>query len=230
MPVVLTGRNTSRTLGVSAHGVSYRDVPILGLLGGVGGGKSYLARLFEDAGCCAVDSDQLARAALDEGDVRASVVARLGAGVLDGGGKIDRRAVARVVFADRAARQALEAIVHPAVERLRLVTMDRRLVEQPACAAFVWDSPLLLESGKHEQCDYLVFADAPLDVRKARVRAARGWADGELERREAAQWPVERKRLLADAVIDTTLPADALAARVRAVLDEVRATSPPLSS
>ncbi|MFM8698844.1 MAG: dephospho-CoA kinase, partial [Phycisphaerales bacterium] len=96
----------------------------------------------------------------------------------------------------------------------------------PGTRALVIDAPLLLEAGLRDACDTVIFVDCPLETRQSRVAATRGWTPAELTRREAAQWPLDRKRSLADHVICNDGDPASLRAQVRAVLDEACARSP----
>lgn len=196
---------------------------VIGLAGGIGAGKSHIARLFAAEGCAVSDSDALARRALDEPDVKAALVQWWGAGMLDAAGVVDRAAVARVVFADPAARGRLESLLHPRVHAARA-----HQIEQAALAgvpAFVIDAPLLFEAGVDKECDAVVFIDCPRDERLDRVRA-RGWGEAELARREAAQWPLDRKRYLCQFIIDNSRARHDQPDQVRRVLADLSGRPP----
>lgn len=169
-----------------------RRIPVIGLAGGIGSGKSHVAREFARRGCLVVDSDAEARAALDRPEVRAVLVGWWGAGVVGADGKVDRKRVGAIVFGDPEERRRLEALVHPLVResRARMVARARGT----GAVGVIVDAPLLFEAGVDKECDAVVFVDAPTAVRLERVRAARGWDEAELSRREAAQWPAELKR------------------------------------
>lgn len=168
---------------------------VVGIAGGIGSGKSTVARAFAALGWVVVDSDQQAAAALQRDDVRRTLIQWWGMAVLDASGAVDRKAVGRIVFADPAERARLEGLIHPLIARGR-----REAVEAATLAAgrapegVVYDAPLLFEAGLDKGCDAVVFVDAPRDARLARVRASRGWDDQELAKREANQWPLDRKR------------------------------------
>jgi dephospho-CoA kinase len=176
---------------------------ILGILGGVGSGKSTVARMLAGKGGLVVDADRMAREVLEEPGSREQLRRRFGDGVFRSDGTVDRRAIARCVFADRKELRWLEDLVHPrVVERIHaLVTAHRR--EQPSGRLLVLDVPLLLDTSLHELCDALIFVDAPLEVRRKRVQP-RGWEKGEIEAREAHQVSNETKRQAADCVIDNS--------------------------
>lgn len=167
------------------------DFVVLGLAGGIGAGKSYVAAAFGRMGFEVCDSDAQARSQLEEPQVRAALVARWGAGVLGSDGRIDRGAVASIVFARPEERAWLEGVVHPRLkagraERIAAARRDGR-------PGVVIDAPLLFEAGVDQECDAVVWVEAPAAERLRRVRA-RGWDEAELARREAAQWPLEEKR------------------------------------
>jgi dephospho-CoA kinase len=172
---------------------------VIGLAGGIGSGKSEVARLLSDLGAVVSDSDAEARQALQRVDVRSKLVEMWGREILDDEGQVDRAMVAGIVFSLPDARQKLEQIVHPIVHRARLRQLVRARRER--APALVIDAPLLFEAGVDEECDLVVFVDAPLEARLARVRESRGWDEGELQRREAAQMDLREKRRRADEVI-----------------------------
>jgi len=178
---------------------------VIGLLGGIGSGKSAVAALFAEQGAEVVDADRLAHEALRTGSLRAQVAARFGQDVLGSDGEVDRRALSARVFDDEGALRDLNALVHPSVlDRIR-----RRIAEHRARAAsdpealLVLDVPLLAESPLRADCDAFVFIDAAGGIRRARV-ADRGWAPGEIERREARQMPLDEKRALAGSIVDNS--------------------------
>ena len=181
--------------------------PIIGITGGIGSGKSYVARLFGELGCAVIDSDAQVREAYARDDVRRTLRRWWGDGVFKPDGQLDRAAVARKVFSDPAERARLEALVHPLVAEARDEAM-RAAARDPRLVAFVWDTPLLFEAGLRDHCDAVVFVDAPLAVRLARVRRGRGWDEAELARREHLQWDLDRKRALSDDVVTNTADAD----------------------
>jgi len=194
--------------------------PIIGLVGAPGAGKSLVAKQLAELGCAVIDADALAREALQSDAVREQLLAWWGDAVLDSEGRVDRQAVGRIVFNDKAALGRLESLTHPAVRERR-----RRLREQlqaaPSVVAIVEDSPLLLEKGPADECDVLVFVDAPRDVRLARLRASRGWDEAELAGREKNQWPLDKKREKADYVVSNHAGSGETLAQTRRVLSQI---------
>lgn len=197
-----------------------RTKPVIGLLGGPGSGKSFVAEQFRQLGCAVIDADELAREVLDEPEVRAQIVAWWGEGVLDGEGRVDRRAVARIVFGDRGELDRLESLTHPRV-RQRRRDLRRGCQKDPQVVAIVEDVPLLLEKGLSDECDVLVMVDAPRELRLERVRRERGWSEEELEKREKNQWPLDSKRNRADYIVSNHAEAAATFEQTRQVLSRI---------
>ena len=192
-----------------------RRTPVIGLTGGIGAGKSAVARILAELGGVVSDSDRDTTEILRMPRVIEIMREWWGDGVLDDEGMIDRREVARRVFTDSAARRRLEELVHPLVHDRR----HARFAESPSdTRMFVIDAPLLFEAGLESECDTIWFVDAPLDVRRERVRVHRGWSEDELDRREASQWPIEEKRRRSDVVLDNGGALETLETGVRDAL------------
>jgi dephospho-CoA kinase len=168
------------------------------LTGGIGSGKSTVARMLAARGAVVFDADELARRAVEPGTPgHAAVVERFGREV-QGPEGVDRGALAQVVFEDDRARRDLEAIVHPEVFRLLNEGLERhRGTDRVA----VFDAPLVVETGFHRACDVLVVVTAPEDLRVARLVTQGRLTEPEARARIAAQAPEEDKVRLADAAI-----------------------------
>lgn len=205
----------------SPHAASFQ--PVIGIVGGIGSGKSAVARAFGALGCEVADSDGLARRVLSEPEVVARIAAIAGPDVVAADGSIDRAALARAIFASADTRRAVEGVMHPRIEALRRAQFAAAPASTPA---FVIDAPLLLEVGLDRECNAVVFVDAPDAVRLERVARTRGWSPAELSRREAAQLPLaEKRRRATDVVVNDAAP-DELPARVAEVLAVIRARGP----
>jgi len=191
---------------------------VIGLLGGIGSGKSTVARLLAERGVTVLDADRHAREVVQSPAVLAALVARFGRGILDARGGLDRRALARAAFADEVATADLNALVHPEVRR-RLLDDLSRCSDQ----AVVLDVPLLLESPLASLVQTWVFVEADERQREARV-ADRGWAPGERVRRESRQADIARKRACADYVLENSGSIEDLGRRVDALLRQIGAT------
>ncbi|MCA9304888.1 MAG: dephospho-CoA kinase [Phycisphaerales bacterium] len=167
---------------------------ILGVAGAIGAGKSAVAQSFASLGCVVVDFDAEAKAALDRKDVRRRLIEWWGIDMIAPTGLVDRAAVARVIFANDAARMRLERLVHPLIWRTR--NEARAEAMRAGTPGIILDAPLLFETGLVDSCDAVVFVDAPEALRLERLKA-RGWTREELARRERAQMPTAEKRRLA---------------------------------
>jgi dephospho-CoA kinase len=173
-------------------------VVTVGLTGGIGSGKSEVARLLAARGAVVVDADVLAREAVAPGTPGlAAVVAEFGPEVLAPDGSLDRARLGSVVFADSARREALEAIVHPFVGR----RSAELIAGAPADAVVVYDVPLLAEKQLQEHYDVVVVVDAAEPARVSRLTTARGMTEDEARARIAAQATREQRLAVADVVI-----------------------------
>lgn len=193
---------------------------LVGLTGGIGSGKSTVARMLAEHGAVVLDADALAREAVDPGTPGLDVViARFGDAVLATDGSLDRTALAGVVFADDDARADLEAIVHPEVRRAIAETVAAHADTDDVV---VVDSPLLIETGAHEAFPVVVVVTAAVDQRVARL-VRRGMAEDDVRARMAAQMPLEEKAGYADVVLDNDGALDDLEALVDRLWSDLRA-------
>jgi len=193
--------------------------PVIGLVGGIGAGKTFVAKQLSLLGCAVIDSDELAREALEAPDVRRQVIDRWGEQVLDSRGRVDRAVLARVVFADADELRRLEQMIHPKVHELRYA-LRRRYQLDPGVCAIVEDCPLLLEKGLGDECDVTIFVYADRDKRLARV-AGRGWSDKELADREKNQLGLDFKADSTDHVLDNNADEVHCIEQVSGVLSQI---------
>ena len=175
---------------------------ILGLVGGIASGKSVVASCFRDLGAVVLDADQAGHDVLREPDVIAAVKNRWGETVLDARGQVNRRAVAKIVFAhgNEADRRFLETLAHPRIQMRLQQDLARAQAAQPPPQAVIIDAALLFEAGWDKLCDKIIFVDAPRDVRLERA-VVRGWSTEQFAAREAAQLPPYEKRQRSHIVI-----------------------------
>lgn len=190
------------------------------LTGGIATGKSFCLERFAALGAATIDADVLAREAVAPGSPGLrQVVARFGAGVLQPDGSLDRGALARIVFGDRTARAALEAIVHPEVYR-RVTNWSASL--PPGTRASIADIPLLFETGHEHDFERVIVAACEPAEQLRRVMARDGLSLADARERLAAQWPIEEKARRADYVIRTDGTFAETEAQVRAVFERLR--------
>jgi dephospho-CoA kinase len=212
------------------------SVPVLGLIGGIGAGKTSVARLLADRGAVVIDADAVGHALLEDPAIRDRIVKRFGTTVLEPGGagevaapSISRQALGAIVFGDTAALRELEVILHPAM-RDRFRRTIKRLVREGDRPCIVLDAAVLLEAGWDGLCDRIAFVDAPRAERLRRVRESRGWSEDALAARERSQWPAADKRRRADWIINNDGDPERLAHEVDRLLDRLSAGVAPMAS
>lgn len=196
----------------------YQGKPIIGIVGGIGAGKSFVASLFGELGCEVIRSDDVAKKAYETDEVKSVLMQWWGADVFQTDGSVDRKKVAARIFTDDAQRLRLEELIHPIVNRAR----EEQMARAPGqTRAFIWDTPLLAETGLDKQCDFVVFVDAPLEIRQKRVGQTRGWAVGEIERREKFQIGLDKKRKISQYTVVNADAAEVVRSQVQQVLSRI---------
>jgi dephospho-CoA kinase len=201
---------------------------LVGLTGGIGSGKSTVARMLADKGAFVCDADQLARAAIDPGTPGFGAVVRsFGESVTDREGGLDRAALARLVFADEVRRRELESIVHPVVRaRIAEVVLAHRGTDD----IVVIDSPLIVETGQEGAFDVLVVVSAPEQAQVERLVMERGMSEADVRARIGAQLPLEDKARVADVVLDNEGSLEELQPQVDRLWNELAARVTQTSS
>ena len=172
---------------------------LCGLTGGVGMGKSTAAGFFLELGARIVDTDQLARDLVQPGRPALDAILReFGPGVLAADGRLNRAELARLVFADPAARKRLEAILHPRIRELwRAQAAAWRADNCPVALVVI---PLLFETGAEAEFERIICVACPPAAQRERLES-RGWGEAQIQGRLAAQWPVAQKIARAHYVI-----------------------------
>ena len=170
---------------------------VIGLTGGIGAGKSTVADLLAARGAAVVDADRIARAVVEPGGTAyQAVVERFGPEVVGDDGRLDRAALAGIVFRDRDALAALEGITHPAIQ----AEMARQVASHAAAPVVVMDIPLL--KARREPMAGIVVVDVAEEVAVRRLVEQRGFEEGDARRRIAAQISRDERRAIADIVVD----------------------------
>jgi dephospho-CoA kinase len=184
-------------------------VKLFGITGGVGMGKSTAGQLLRQRGVEVADTDQIAHQLTEPGQPALREIAqRFGPRVLSPDGRLDRAELARVVFTDAGARADLEAILHPRIRVIWEAEAEKWRAEGRSHGAVL--IPLLFETSAAARFDAVVCVACSEASQWQRLRQ-RGWTEGQIRQRLAAQWPVEKKIALSDFVVwtDTTLEAHA---------------------
>ena len=193
---------------------------ILGIVGGIGSGKSLVSQFLARHGAKIIDADRIGHEVLLQPAVKKAIQERFGDTIFDPTGEIDRRKLAAIVFAptDKGADDLafLKKLTHP-----RISEESRRILaqfESQKVDLVVLDAPLLFESRWNELTTKVLFVDTPEPIRRERCEQ-RGWSQTEFLAREAAQWSTEKKRELADYVLPNTGTPEDLEEEVRKFLE-----------
>ncbi len=198
-------------------------MPLIALTGGIASGKSTIARRLAEHGAVVVDADAIVREVQQPGSpVLDAIAATFGSGVIAPDGSLDRAALGARVFGDESALARLNAIVHPAVRKESAARFSAAFAADPG-AVIVYDVPLLVEARVDDPWDLIVVADAPAAVRARRLVELRGLTAGEASARIAAQVSDERRREIADIVIDTSGSIDETVAATDALWERLQA-------
>ena len=193
---------------------------VIGITGGVGSGKSTVAKMFEQLGAVVLDADVIAHQVMEPKRLAwRQIVKTFGEGVLNEDQTVNRKRLAAVVFADDERRKWLERIIHPKV--LHVIKQQlHRLKRSRRVRAAVLDVPLLVEAGAEKLVDALVVVTAPPDVQRARLKKKYGWSEEETNARMAAQWELSAKVALADHVVDNSDGVDATRTQVKRIWNQ----------
>ena len=166
-------------------------IPLLGLTGGIGSGKSTALAYLRELGALVLSSDDVVHELYSAAEVVERIREHFGDAVVDGGGGVSRPSLAGIVFADDAELRWLEDLLHPYVRRAVDDWVAGRHKVRPRPALLVVEVPLLFETGFAERFDFVMLITAPDDVRRRRLSAK--LTDDEFERRRAQQMPEEQK-------------------------------------
>jgi dephospho-CoA kinase len=192
----------------------------VGLTGGLATGKSYVGEALRALGCHLLKADELGHRLLRRGEeCYAPVAALFGEGILDAEGEIDRARLGAIVFADTAALEKLNGLVHPAVFRREREWMDS-IAAQDASAIAIVEAAILIETGNYKSFDKLIVTWCT-EAQQMERALARGASPGDVRRRLARQLPADEKRRYADFIIDTSGTLDETDAQVRRLYEKL---------
>lgn len=192
---------------------------MIGLAGGIGAGKSSVAKEFARLGAAVLDFDHLAHEELDAKDVQQQLRAWWGEDVVSEG-RVNRRRVASIVFANPSELARLEGLLYPRLKQRGFDALER-LMDDDRCRAVVLDAPKLFEAGLDAVCDVIVFVEADRAARLERLARSRGWDQAELDRRENLQNPLDNKRDRADYIVMNCGSIEHLRSQVERVFKSV---------
>jgi dephospho-CoA kinase len=186
--------------------------PIIGILGGIGSGKSTVAAEFAKLGCKVIDADKIAHELLDEPAVKEKVVGLFGQAILDSAGKIVREKLAEVVFTDADKLSSINEIIHPIVLQ-RAEKLIKKYNSQNQVKAIILDMPLLVEVGWDKRCNKLIFVNCDQKLRLNRAKKL-GFDKNQVKIRENFQISLDNKANLADNTIENNSDFSVLAKQV----------------
>ena len=197
-------------------------VPVIGILGGIGSGKSSVVRNVNGLKLHIIDADKIGHKLLSDFAIQDRIRRTFGEQVFENPTTIDRSQLAAKVFGESdehtAARSALNEIMHPAIRRQIHSEIDSVSMDVDAV---ILDAALLLEGGWDTTCNWLIFVDTPKEIRLQRVRDNRGWSADELNRREASQLSVDSKRQRADFEIDNSGSIENAALQMKQTIESI---------
>lgn len=194
----------------------------IGLTGGIGSGKSTVAKLLADAGFKVVDADQIAREIMEPGSpVLDDVADAFGADVIREDGTLDRGKLAGRAFVDKRATEKLNSITHPAIR----AESERRFADAEAAGepAVVYDMPLLVDIGMHRDMDLTVVVDVDAEERVRRLVSSRGLDEADARARIAQQIDDATRKAAADVIIDNNGAIEALRPQVDELIARLKA-------
>jgi len=197
--------------------------PVIGLVGGIGAGKSTAAGEFAKLGCALIDADAIGRELLATPRVRDELGRRWGGRIFQPDGGVDRKSLGRIVFEDPDELEALNGIMWPLIRR-RIEQQLARARGDSTVPAVVLDAAIMLEAGWDELCTHLLFVDAPERVRASRA-AERGWHERTWRRREKSQISLDSKARRCYASVDNSSSVSHLRKQVRQVFNRIVRTA-----
>jgi dephospho-CoA kinase len=196
-----------------------REIPIIGILGGIGAGKSTVAAEFAALGCLVIDGDAIGHELRESPGVKKALRAEWGDGIFDASGSVDRKAMAAKVFTDPAALVRLNQILGPRIRR-----RIRRKIEQgradPNVPAIVLDAAVLLEACWDNLCTHFVFVQAEDRQRQERV-VTRGWSVRQWRDRENSQICLDIKAARCDYMVDNSSSIPLVREQVRRIFRKI---------
>ncbi len=194
--------------------------PVIGILGGIGSGKSSVTNEFAKLGCKVIDADKIAHKILDEKNIKEKVAEIFGKEILDSSGQIERIKLAEAAFGSKEKLDKLNSIIHPPV-LAKIELLIEKYQQQPKTRAIVLDVPLLMEIGWHKRCDKLVFVDCKKSLRLNRIKTSRNLDEKQVKIREKFQISLDNKVAIADNTVDNNAGLPALARQITDIFSRI---------
>ena len=193
---------------------------ILGILGGIGSGKSTVTEMFAALGAETLDADAIAHELIEQEETKSTLRQWWGDEIIGADGKVDRKKIQEKVFSDAQELVRLEKLLHPEVRRRIEKKIDK--FKESDGKLLVLDVPLLASSPLRDFCDEIIFVNSDEAIRETRVKT-RGWDPGERERRESSQAPEKEKISLAGSVINNSGSLDETRRQIESLYESLLA-------
>jgi len=174
--------------------------PIIGILGGIGSGKSTVAERLGKLGCAVINADALAKSLLENAEVKTQLRQAFGSGVFNSAGNVDKKALAKLAFEKKDTVETLNAIIHPKVYE-KTEHLIKQYQTEKDVKAIVLDIPLLTETGWDKRCDKIIFVDCNEPLRLERTEKRGNVSLNELKKREKFQISLDKKANLAHYIV-----------------------------
>ncbi|WP_297887833.1 dephospho-CoA kinase [uncultured Capnocytophaga sp.] len=192
---------------------------VVGLTGGIGSGKSTIAKAFAALGIAVFNSDEQAKALIaTDAQVKERIIAAFGEEAYHNG-EYNRAYIAQIVFNNSEKLAILNGIVHPA-----LAEYFKRWAKEQTSPYVLKEAAILFESGSYKDCDYIITVTAPEEVRIARVMARDHCTEAQVRARMAQQWSDAQRIALSNAVIEN-IDLEKAKKEVKRINNELRMTS-----
>jgi dephospho-CoA kinase len=195
------------------------DKPIIGIIGGIGSGKSTVAAEFVKLGCKVINADEIAHELLNKNSIKEKIVVLFGRDIIDPKGNINRKRLGEIAFADHNKLMMLNRIIHPLVIE-RAEEIIEQYKRQNQTKAIVLDMPLLVEIGWAERCSKLIFVDCKEKIRAERAKKM-GFDKNQLKNRENFQISLDKKAALADNTIENNSDFSAMVRQVADIFSNI---------
>ena len=202
---------------------NYPNLLILGLTGGIGSGKSTVAKMLMDMGALRLDGDSLAHQAMESSEIQQKLRETFGEKIFNSSGHLDRPALGEIVFSreDGSELKKLTSLIHPEVREK--IHHQLQIWSQGTFQVVILDIPLLLESPLRELCQVILFVDTPYEKRLERVCKNRGWEEEELKKRESFQMDLQKKKDLSNYCVKNRGDLEGLKEQIQQIWKQILA-------
>jgi dephospho-CoA kinase len=190
---------------------------IIALTGGIGSGKTTIAKLFETMGCLIYYSDEKAKELYYHTEIKKRVIQLLGSDAYSASGSLNSTFIAGIIFKDKTKLESLNAIIHPALEK----DFEIFIKQQPSERIIIKESALIFETDSYKKFKNIILVTAPIEQKIKRVMQRNNISRESIEKRMSTQWPDEKKIPLANYII-TNSDTEAIIPQVISILKKIK--------